>query len=131
MSANIGRKLLIKRGSTVIAGIRAKTISFGGEPVDITTDDDNGFRTLLAEAGQKKIDLSFEGVTKDNLLRQATLGANPGELLLTDVNILYPNGDTLSGNFFLTQLEETGNYNDAIKFSGSLQSSGEWTYVAV
>lgn len=128
MAANIGRELLVKRGSTVIAGLRSKGVAFNGEPVDVTTDDESGFRTLLSEAGTYSIDLSIEGVTKDNDLRSAILGAT--DLMLTDVNIEWPNGDTLSGDFFFASLEETGPYNDALTFSGSLQSSGEWAYTA-
>lgn len=126
MPANIGRELLVKRGSTVIAGVRTKTVTFNGEPVDVTSDDDSGFRKLLAEVGQKSIDMSVEGVTKDNDLRSAALSGT--SLLLTDVNIEWPNGDTLSGDFFMNSVEETGAYNDAITFTSSFQSSGEWTY---
>jgi predicted secreted protein len=128
MAAAKGRELLVKRGTSVIAGIRTKGITFDGEPIDVTTDDDSGFRTLLSTAGQMQIDLSIEGITKDNELRGIVLAA--GSLMLTDIVIEYPNGDTLAGNFFLNSLSEDGTYNDAITFSGSLQSSGEWTYTA-
>lgn len=128
MAAAKGRELLVKRGSSVIAGIRTKSISFNGEPIDVTTDDDSGFRTMLDDAGTYAIDMSFDGITKDNDLRGVVLVG--GSLMLNDVSIEYPNGDTLSGDFFLASLEESGTYNDAITFSGSLQSSGEWTYTA-
>jgi len=129
MAANKGRDLLIKRGTATIAGVRSKTLTANGEPIDITSDDDGGFRTLLDMAGTNSLDLSVEGVTKDNDLRQEILVG--GSMMLTDINIEYPNGDTLSGDFFLTSLEETGAYNDAITFSASLQSSGEWTYTPI
>jgi predicted secreted protein len=34
----------------------------------------------------------------------------------------------LSGNFFMTNFEETGEYNGEITFTTQLQSSGPWTY---
>lgn len=128
MAANIGRSFLIKRGSTVIAGVRTKTATVNGEPVDITSDDDSGFRTLLATAGTRSMDLTVEGITKDAELRLAMLSGT--SLLLTDVNLEYPNGDTVTGDFFLNTLEETGPYNEAVSFTASLQSSGEFTYTA-
>ena len=128
MAANIGRNFKINRGSTVIAGVRSKGAAFNGEPVDVTSDDDAGFRTLLNDVGVESIDLSVEGVTKDNDLRSAALSGT--SLMLTDVNLEWPNGDTLSGNFFLSSLEETGPTQDAVTFSATLQSSGEWTYTA-
>lgn len=135
MSApKVGRELLIKKGAAVIAGVRTKSFSFAGEPIDITTDDDTGFRTLMAESGQEAIDISVEGLTKDTVLRAAALTGSAG-LMLTDVTIEFPktgtqaiSGDTISGNFFLASLEESGTYNDAMTFSASLQSSGAWTY---
>lgn len=129
MAANIGRELKVKRGSTVIAGVREKSVSVNGEPVDITGDDDGGYRTLLAEVGEKSLDLSVDGITKDNDLRSAIMTGT--DLMLTDITVEYPNGDTLTGDFFFNSLEESGSYNDAITFSGGFQSSGAWTFTAV
>ena len=128
MAAAKGRELLVKRGSSVIAGIRTKGVAFNGEAIDVTTDDDSGYRTMLADAGTYSVDLSIEGITKDNDLRATVMAA--GSLMLTDITIEYPNGDELSGDFFLTSLEESGTYNDAVTFSGSLQSSGTFTFTA-
>lgn len=129
MAANVGRNLLLKTGTTVIAGVRQKGISVNGEPIDVTTDDDSGYRTLLAEAGMMSLDISVEGVTKDNELRQAML--TDATLTLAGLSIEYPNGDTVTGTFLLVGLEETGAHNDAVTFSGTLQSSGQWTYTPV
>lgn len=128
MAANIGRELKVKQGSTVFAGVRTKSVSVNGEPIDITTDDDEGYRTLLAEAGQVSLDLSIEGLTTDATLRAAIMTNTTLEL--TGITLEYPNGDTVTGTFFLNSLEESGEYNNAITFSGSLQSSGKWTYTA-
>lgn len=129
MASNIGRDFVIKKATTAIAGCRTKTVTFNGEPIDVTTDDDSGFRTLLGTEGQKSIDMSVEGLTKDDVLRQAALSGS--SLLLTDITVEYPNGDSLSGDFFMTSLEETGTYNDAVTFTASFQSSGEFTYTPV
>lgn len=133
MAAKIGREFHIKKGSEVIAGVRTKSLSFAGEPVDITSDDDDGYRTLLDVSGQEALDMSVEGITKNTLLRAAALTG--GGLMLTDITLEFPktgtqavSGDTISGSFFLASLEESGTYNDAITFSASLQSSGQWTY---
>ena len=123
-----GRDFLIKKGSTVIASVRAKTVTINGEPVDITTDDSAGYRTLLDKAATRSIDMSVEGLTDDDTLRAAMAGT--GSLLLTDINVEYPDGATLTGDFFITSLEETGQHTDAVGFSASFQSSGQWTYTA-
>lgn len=126
MAANPGRELVIKKNSVAIAGVQTKSVSVDGSPIDITSDDDSGWRTLMEEPGMRAVDMSIEGVTKDAVLRAAIFDGT--SLLLTDVTLDYPNGDALSGNFYLANLEENGTHNDAVKFSGSLQSSGEITY---
>ena len=126
MAQKIGRLLLIKKGGTAIASIRTKTVSINNEPVDITTDDDDGFRRLLDIVGQQSIDLSIEGLSTDTVFRAFIL--TPGTILLTDITIEYPGGGTIDGDFALTTFEEAGTYNDAITFSGTLQSSGVYTY---
>lgn len=124
----IGRDFLIKKGSTVIASVRTKSASINGEPVDVTTDDSSGYRTLLDKAATRSVDLSVEGLTDDDTLRAAILGS--GSLLLADINVEYPDGATLTGDFFMTSLEESGQHTDAVGFSASFQSSGQWTYTA-
>jgi len=127
MAAAKGRSLLIKKGSTVLAGMRTKGVAINGEPIDITSDDDSGYRTLLSDVGTLSVDLSIEGITKDDTLKALIL-AGGTSLMLTDITVVYPDGKSLVGNFFLNSLEETGAYNEAVTFSGSLQSSGAWTY---
>lgn len=126
MAASAGRELLIKKGVSVIAGVRTKTVTINGEPIDITSDDDSGFRTLLGDAGTRSIDLSVEGVTKDAVLRAIVAGSS--SQLLTDISVEYPNGDTIEGDFYLVNIEESGEYQDALTFSASLQSSGPFVY---
>ena len=124
MTATIGRAYTIKKNNTAIAGVRTKTLSINHEPVDITSDDDDGFRTLLSTVGESSFELSVEGVLKDSVLFDAATGS--GSKLLTDITIEHPSG-TISGDVFLTAFESTGAYNDAVTFSATFQSSGDWT----
>lgn len=128
MAAANGRELKILKNNVVIAGVRTKTVAIAGAPVDITSDDDAGYRTMLGEAGTYSIDLTVEGITKDAELRGVILTG--GSLLLTDITIEYPDGSSIAGDFFLASVEESGEYADAITFSASLQSSGAWVYSA-
>lgn len=121
-----GRKFLIKKGSTVLASVRSKTVSVNGEAIDVTTDDSNAFRTLLADAASRSLDMTVEGLTDDDTLRAAIMGS--GSLLLSDISVQYPDGATVTGDFFMSSLEETGQHTDAMGFSASFQSSGQWTY---
>lgn len=125
MTASIGRAYVIKKNNTAIAGVRTKSLSINHEPVDITSDDNNGFRTLLGVVGESSFELSVEGVLKDSTLFDVATGS--GTKLLTDISIEHPEG-TITGDVFLTAFESTGAYNDAVTFSATFQSSG--TFVA-
>lgn len=131
----VGRKLKLKKGATVLAGIRTKTFTYAGESIDLTSDDDLGKRLLDSEAAQEQIDISFDGIMKGDTLRALVLGS--GSKLLEDITLEFPiitSSNTtpakLAGDFRITGYEEGGTYNDAVTFSGTFESSGEWTYTA-
>lgn len=127
MAADTGRDLLIKKGAAAIAGAREDGVSLDGSPVDITSKDDSGFRTLAEFAGAKALDLSISGVWIDKTLRDAAI-LESASLLLTDITITFADTASLSGDFYLASYEETGVHDDAVTFTASLQSSGTWTY---
>jgi predicted secreted protein len=127
MPRYLGRDLVLKKNNVVVATLRAKSMTVGVDNVDVTTDDENGHRTLLAEAGQVNLDISFDGVEEDGIFRGLTLTGGTAQQY-TDFTLTWPSGDVLSGTFNLGGYEESGSYNDAVTFSSSLQSSGSWTY---
>jgi len=127
MASNVGRKLLIKRDGTTIAGVRTKSVTINNEAIDVTTDDDSGYRTLLEEPGQKQIDLSVEGLTKDDALLQS---AAEGTTLIDAYTIEFPSGATITGDFRFNNLEMGAEYNAAITFTAEIQSTGSYSYTA-
>jgi predicted secreted protein len=128
MAAANGRELKILKNNVAIAGVRTKTVAINGDPIDITSDDDLGYRTMLDEPGTFSIDLTVEGVTKDAELRSIILTGATTKL--TDISIEYPDGSTIEGDFSLVSVEDSGEFADALTFSASLQSSGPWTFNA-
>jgi len=128
MAASSGRELKILKNNVAIAGVRTKTIAIAGAPIDITSDDDLGYRTMLGEAGTYTLDLTVEGVMKDQVMLDII--ASGGDLILTDITIEYQDGATITGDFFFASFEQSGEYADAVTFSASLQSSGPWVYSA-
>lgn len=121
MSANSGRELTVERDTTVIAGVRSKSFSVNRNPVDITNDDDDGYRALLAAPGEVQIDLSVDGITKDDVLRAVSTATTA---VFEDMTVTFPDGYAITGDWFLATYEETGEYNGAITFSAAFQLSG-------
>lgn len=130
-----GRDFVVSKGGTALAGVNTKSFDWAGEPIDMTTDDDNGRRKLDSATGQEQIDMSVEGKLVGDTLRALVLGSS--SKLLTDITLEFPiltegntTNATLSGDFFISGYSESGSHNDAITFSASFQSSGDWVYTA-
>lgn len=129
MAGSVGREFKIKRNGVTIAGMRTKTVTINGTPVDVTTDDDDGFRRLLEKSGEKQIDLSIEGILKDDELVEAL--AATGGVLIEQCELEFVSGAKIIGDFRLNSIELGFPYNDATTFSGEMQSTGPWTMTPV
>ena len=134
MTGFVGRKAILSMGSPLVAvaALRTKTLTMANEPVDITSDDDAGFRKLLQDPGTKTLDISFEGVAKDvpSLNALITL-ATSGTDILDNFSLLFPAIGTIAGEFIVSSFEIGAPYNEAATFSCSLQSAGAYTFVSI
>ena len=127
MTEFLGRSITMTWNAIVIGGVRQKGLSANGSPIDITSDDDAGWRTILSEAGQNEFNLSISGVTKDNAIEADWHAGDRQRAVL----ITYPNGDTLAFTGHLISYTNTGPYNDATTFAAEIQSTGPVVFTAV
>lgn len=126
MAATSGRDFVIKKDGTAIAGLRENSLALDGSPVDITSKDDNGFRTLADFAGVKSFDISASGVLVDTVLQDIAL--NPASsLLLDDVTLEFADGTIVAGDVYLASADFAGAHDGENTYDVSLQSSGAWT----
>jgi TP901-1 family phage major tail protein len=134
MTAFVGRKAILSQGTSpvVVAALTTKTMTLGNEVVDVTSDDDAGFRALLNDPGTKTLDMSFEGVTKDvaSLQSLITLAMN-GTDIVDRFSLLFPAIGTIAGDFAITSFEIGAPFNEGSTFSCSLQSAGVFTWTAI
>jgi predicted secreted protein len=125
MPALVGRKVTFTPtgAGAPVTGMRTKTITLNNEPIDITSDDDDGWRTFLAsDPAERSIDMSVEGITKDNeLMKLAALG---GANLISEYTLNFPGLGSFTGDFYIGSLELGAPYNEGVTFSCSIQSSG-------
>lgn len=131
MSALVGRKVTFTptNGGAAVIGLRTKSINLNNEAIDITTDDDEGFRTLLNEdPAERSIDFSAEGILKDDALVE--LAAAGGSMLISEYEMDIPGIGKFTGDFYFGSIEIGAEYNEAVTFSAEIQSSGEFTFTA-
>jgi predicted secreted protein len=126
MTGRIGRKVTFTWDGAEIPGVREKGVALAGEAIDVTSDEDDGWRKLLEEAAENQVTISISGVTKSAALKAAWFAGNRTEA----VSLGYPGGSTITGTFYLASYSESEPYNGATTFEAEIQSTGEITYTA-
>lgn len=129
MPALVGRKVTFTPVSvgSPIAGMRTKTITINNEPIDITSDDDLGWRTLLeSDPALRSIDIAVEGVTKDGDL--IAIAAGGGDQLVEEYALTFEGIGTFTGDFYIGTMELGAPYNEAVTFSTTISSTGVMNY---
>lgn len=126
MAEEVGRDVSVTWGGVAIEGLREKGLTCNGEPIDVTNDDDNGYRRLMTATKRDEVNVSLSGVTRNKTLKNDWMagGANRQKAVV----ITWPDGAVLSMTANLVNWNETLPYEDAITFSVELRSSGAWVY---
>lgn len=119
-----GRAVKVKLADTVIAAIQSRGATFNREAVDITSDDDSGWRKLLPEPGVRSLDANIEGVATEGNFN--TLLSEWNGNVFSDITLEYPDGTTVTAadGFFLGSLELSGESGGHVAFTATFQSSG-------
>ena len=71
--ANIGRETVLKRGLSVIAGVKVLSLDWGSETVDISQGEDDGYRLSCEIDGLTTFEIQLDGLTKDHALQDVAL----------------------------------------------------------
>lgn len=126
-----GRQVVVNLDASPIAAIQSKTLTHARGAVDVTTDDDDGWRRLLPEPASRSIDASVEGVVTAN--NQNTLLDEWAGNVMSTIELVYPDGRTATAadGFFLGNVEITGEQDGHAAFTAQLQSSGAVTLSVV
>lgn len=136
-TAQAGKDLIIKvkndAGSpafVAVAGLRARSIAFNAEVVDITNGDSAGqWREILAGVGIKSFMASGSGVATDfasyEVIRDMMFDGS-----LRDLEVTIPGFGVVTAKCKASKLELSGSHNDQLAFSITLESSGEATFVS-
>ena len=136
MAAQKGKDMLLKVRTavgvfTTVAGLRARKMAFNAETVDITDADSAGrWRELIGGAGVQRAALSGSGIFKDvaSDFKVRELFFNSA---LEDWQIIVPDFGTVAGQFQITALEYSGNYDGELTFEIALESAGVLSFTVI
>ena len=130
MAAEKGSAFLLKIGDgenpvnyTTIAGLRTTQMTVNGEPVPITSKDSGGWRQLLSRAGVRSVSVSgagvFTGTDAELRIKNHALGG-----IIDSYELSFEGGERMQGDFLVTRLDYSGDYNGERSYTLSLESSG-------
>jgi TP901-1 family phage major tail protein len=134
MTAQRGKDLLIKIGDggdpesfTTVAGLRATTLAFNAQTIDVTNSDSADMWRELLAAGVKSATVSGSGVFKD-AASDAAIRTSFFDQTLANWQIVIPGFGAVSGPFKIASLQYEGPYDGEVKLSLSLASAGAVTF---
>lgn len=126
-----GRELTIDWDSVTLVGVQSRTISTSNEYVDVTTDDDSGWRTLLADPGLRSVEVTISGIASDEVLLAEIYAANvAASTLSVTLPTTLSSPGSISGSFLVSSFEQSGEHDGAYEFSVTFMSTGVVTYTA-
>lgn len=126
-----GRAFTFDWDSVTLVGVRTRGLNISNDYVDVTTDDDNGWRTLLADPGLRSIEVTIGGVTSDEVLLAAIMAASvSAETLTANLPSSLANPGTVAGSFLVSSFEQSGDHDGEVEFSATFMSTGAITYTA-
>ncbi len=112
---------------TQVGGQTTHTLTLNNNPIDITTKDDNSFRTLMDAEGLQSADLTLE-LTFNSDTAYAQLRALAGTKAITKFRIAI-GAANFDANYMIGSWAETAPDNDKLTNSVSLVSSGTFAWV--
>lgn len=137
MVAQKGKDLLLKvdvdgLGNFVtVAGLRARSLSFNANSVDVTHAESAGqWRELLAGAGVRRASISGSGIFKDQSSDE-TVRAYFFNGTIRSWQVVIPDFGVVEGLFQVSALEFSGQHDGELAFDMALESAGALIFTAI
>ena len=131
MAAEKGSAFLLKIGTTsggvtsyaTVAGLKTTNLSINGETVVVTNKMSGGWRELLSGGGVRSVSVSasgiFTGSAAEHQVRDLALNGD-----LSPYQLSFESGAVMEGQFLVSRLEYSGDYNGERTYTIALESSG-------
>ena len=109
---------------STVAGPKTPQLSINGAAVATTNKGSGGWRELLSGAGVRSVSVAASGIftgsaAEAQIKSLALTGA------LQSFELSFESGERMRGEFLLTRLEYSGDFNGERNYTIALESSGE------
>lgn len=123
MGMQSGDRFALKLGGVTLGSLRMIRMELAGQKVEANTVASAGWRVLLSGAGIKSLSINAEGVFSDTAVEEALQGY-AFDQTARNYQLLFGNGDTLTGLFVISSYERRGQVSGEEGFSVVLESAG-------
>ena len=126
----VGRKIKMYKGDAstgILFAAQTKSVTLNSESIDVTSDTDDGFRTLLCDPAVRSIDMGIDGILRQDDFLGTLLDPAP-QTFLEEYTLVIPGIGEITGDFFLGSFELGAPHAEGTTFSTSLSSSGAWVF---
>lgn len=125
MSGFKGREIIATWKGFSLGGVRQKGVAMNGAPINMTSDEDNGWQLLYTASAEDQVTITISGIHKDYRLEHDWINRQRTGAFTLE----YPSGALISGTFFMANYNGTGPYNDAVTFEAAFHSSGQVAFL--
>lgn len=125
----LNRDITMTVGGATLQGVVTKDFTITNTAIDVTDDQSNGYRTLLAKGGVKTLDLGISGDVKNYELAATVFASTQMVNCVVNLGDGVSTESSLTFDAFITDYGFGGSSNEKNEYSATLQSSGliTWT----
>lgn len=107
----------------VVGGMRAIKLNLNNQLIDASVSGNTGWKELLAEAGLRQLTVIGSGafsnsIAENDMQKLAFTGK------IAEYKLVFPAGNSLSGNFQISNYQRIANIDEEESYTISLVSSG-------
>ncbi len=129
--AHSARELTFDWSSTTLVGVKSRSMGITNDFVDVTNDDDAGWRTLLATPGLRALEVTLGIIVSDEILLTEIMAASvASDTLKADLPSSLASPGNLSGSWLLSNLEYSGDSDGVVELNATFLSTGAIVYTA-
>lgn len=121
---------LIQKNGVTIAAVSTKSMTWQGQPIEITSDDSGGDKEYLSgRFANTDMTIEVELFAEDDVFWGLVSATGHAPKFLSDITLVHPNGDVIAGNWILTNYRLSGQ-GEAVTETATLMRNGTHTLTA-
>ncbi len=118
-----GDRFLLKLGGLTIGSLRVIRMELTGQVIEANNVEAGAWRVLLSGSGIKSLSINAEGVFSDTAVEE-DLQSYAFDQTARNYQLLFGNGDVLTGLFIVSSYQRNGQVSGEEGFSVVLESAG-------